>query len=172
VPDETVFSRAFCLFACSQLPQRIHAAMIQRTISHLLVGHISRDSSAIQVREKAERKTTPSQPVPKSRPNRSGQPKPLEKMTRVERQCSGHMTLAQMLAELPQACDAGCKSNSRGNKSIWVGYKLHLDVSDSHIPISGVLTSASVHDSQTAVPLALMTAQLVTNLIRSDGLCL
>ena len=74
------------------------------------------------------------------------------------------MTLEQMLSELPRACDAGCKTNSKGNKYYWVGYKLHLDVADGQIPISCVLTSASVNDTQVAVPLAVMTAQRATNL--------
>lgn len=85
-------------------------------------------------------------------------------MTRLERQCSGTMTLEQMTADLPQACDIGCKTNSSGHKYTWIGYKLHLDVTDAQIPVSCLLTSASLHDSQAAVPLAEMTAQRVTNL--------
>jgi len=46
----------------------------------------------------------------------------------------------------------------------WRGYKLHLDVADGQIPISGILTAASLHDSQVAIPLATMTAQRVTSL--------
>jgi len=85
-------------------------------------------------------------------------------MTRIERQCSGSMSLRQMLDELPRACDVGCKTSSQGHKYYWIGYKLHLDVADGQIPISCVLTSASLHDSQVAVPLAEMTAQRTTNL--------
>jgi hypothetical protein len=40
---------------------------------------------------------------------------------------------------------------------------MHLDVADGQIPISCVLTSASLNDSQVAIPLALMTAQRVTS---------
>ena len=29
----------------------------------------------------------------------------------------------------------------------WIGYKLHIDVADGQIPISCILTSASLHDS-------------------------
>jgi hypothetical protein len=60
------------------------------------------------------------------------------------------MSLPAMLADLPQACDVGTKRNSQGYKSTWTGYKLHLDVADGMIPITAVLTSASVHDSQVA----------------------
>src|SRR5208283_3107816 len=83
---------------------------------------------------------------------------------RLERQCSGTMTLEQMLAELPQSCDTGCKLDSRGNKYRWSGYKLHVDVADGQIPISCILTAASVNDTQVAVPLMLTSAQRVTSL--------
>ncbi len=66
--------------------------------------------------------------------------------------------------DLPRVCDSGTKLNSRGYPVYWVGYKLHLDVAAGQIPISCILTSASVHDSQVALPLATMTAQRVTNL--------
>ncbi|MEP6912106.1 MAG: transposase [bacterium] len=69
-----------------------------------------------------------------------------------------------MLADLPQVCDCGTKRNSKGYPSYWVGYKLHLDVADGGIPISCILTSASVNDSQVALPLATLSAQRVDNL--------
>jgi len=69
-----------------------------------------------------------------------------------------------MLEELPKACDVGTKRNSKGYKKSWIGYKLHIDAADGHIPISCILTSASLHDSQAALPLAELTSQRVTNL--------
>ena len=69
-----------------------------------------------------------------------------------------------MLADLPNACDVGCKQNSKGNKEIWIGYKLHIDVACGQIPVSCVLTSASVHDSQVAIPLMTMTGARVSYL--------
>jgi hypothetical protein len=72
------------------------------------------------------------------------------------------MSLAEMLEDLPTACDVGAKKNSQGHPQFWRGYKLHLDVADGQIPISAVLTSASVHDSQVAIPLATLTTQRVT----------
>ena len=80
--------------------------------------------------------------------------------TRLARQRS--MSLSEMLEDLPKACDLGAKKNSHGDPQFWRGYKLHLDVADGQIPISAVLTSASVHDSQVAIPLATMTTQRVT----------
>jgi hypothetical protein len=68
-----------------------------------------------------------------------------------------------MLAELPQQCDIGAKTKD-GKQQYWRGYKLHLDVADGQVPISAVLTSASVHDSQVAIPLMTLSSQRVTYL--------
>ena len=46
----------------------------------------------------------------------------------------------------------------------WRGDKLPIDTADCGVPLRTVLTSASVHDSQVAIPLAMMTAGRVTNL--------
>ena len=74
------------------------------------------------------------------------------------------MTLAEMLADLPTACTIGTKRNAKGHTTSWIGYKLHIDTADGDIPVSCLLTSASVHDSQAAIPLATITAGRVTNL--------
>lgn len=165
VPEESVFSRAFSEFAGEEFGQRVHAALIQRTQSERLVGHILRDGTAIEAREKPAPKPAPSkEPAPRRLHRKAGTAKRPEQMTRIERQASGSMTLAEMMAELPRACNVGCKPNSKGVREYWTGYKLHMDVADGQIPISCVLTSASLNDSQVAIPLALLTAQRVTNL--------
>lgn len=59
VPSESTFSRAFDEFAESCLPQRLHQALIEERLSEQLVGHISRDSTAINARGKPEKKPPP-----------------------------------------------------------------------------------------------------------------
>ena len=88
--------------------------------------------------------------------------RPKPEPTRLERQTT--QNLDQMLADLPTACDVGSKKNSKGYKETWIGYKLHLDVACGQIPVSCVLTSASVHDSQVAIPLMTMTGARVSYL--------
>ena len=160
VPGETIFSRAFAEYASSELPQRVQQALVQRTRAQRLVGHVLRDSTAIEAPEKPAPKKAEPQATARAH-RKAGTAKKPEQMTRVERQWLGKMTLTEMLAELPTACDKGCKPNAHGRKEIWVGYKLHLDVADGEIPISYVLTSASVNDMQVAIPLAKMSAQRV-----------
>jgi len=165
VLHESQFSRAFAEFAASELPQRLHAALIEATQRERIVGHISRDSTAIEAREKPVRTPVAAAPVKeirkRGRPKKGEQPPPPEP-TRLERQAG--MTVEQMLDDLPRDCNVGTKNNSKGYKETWVGYKLHIDAADGQIPISCILTSASLHDSQAAIPLARLTAGRVTNL--------
>jgi hypothetical protein len=165
IPHESQFSRAFAEFAETELPQRLHAALIEETQKDRLIGHISRDSTEIEAREKPVR--PPVAPEPAQAARKRGRPKKGEALstpepTRLERQAT--MTLPEMLADLPGECNVGCKKNSKGYVETWVGYKLHLDVADGQIPISCILTSASLHDSQAAIPLAEMSANQITNL--------
>lgn len=164
VPSESTFSRAFAEFAASGLPGRVHAALIVRTHKDRLVGHISRDATAIEAREKPVKPALPAAKTPK---RKRGRPKKGEVIAkkeprRLERQTG--MTLAEMLADLPTACSVGTKRNAKGHTVSWIGYKLHVDTADGDVPVSCLLTSASVHDSQVAVPLATVTASRVTNL--------
>ena len=163
VPSEATFSRAFGEFAASDLPGRLHEALLDRTLEGHLAGHVSRDSTAISGRELPAPK-----PAPTARPKRRrGRPRqgesPPKEPRRLERQAS--MTLEEMLEDLPKGCDVGVKRNAKGHPEIWTGYKLHIDAIDGGIPVSCLLTSASVHDSQAAIPLARLTAR------RVDGLC-
>ena len=66
------------------------------------------------------------------------------------------------IALLPQVCDRGMKKNAKGYTETWNGFKLHIDVNDCGLPLSCVLTSASVHDSQVAIPLMKLTSGKVT----------
>ncbi len=165
VPSEATFSRAFGEFAASALPDRLHEAVIAKTQGARLVGHISRDATAIEARERSpkKQKTEPRPKRKRGRPRKGeDRPKPPQERRRLERQ--GGMSLAEMLADLPRACSPGVKQNAKGYRTHWIGYKLHLDVADGDIPISALLTSASLHDSQAAIPLATMTARRVTSL--------
>jgi len=167
IPDESVFSRAFKEFAADQIPERVHEAMIKAYQSERLVGHLSRDSTAIEVRErcrvKKEAKVSRSK-MPRGRPKK-GEERPQNdppEEKRIERQLK-MKSVGEMLADLPTACDIGTKVNSKGYKLSWRGYKLHIDTADGDIPISCILTSASTHDSQAAIPLATLSHERVTS---------
>jgi len=167
IPSESTFSRAFAEFALTGLPNLVHEKLIEKTIGNQVILHNSRDSTAIKAREKNKVKKSSATSEAKRKPKKRGRPKKGEKRppsepTRVEKQRT--MVLEEMLQELPKVCDKGAKKDSKGNVMYWNGYKLHLDTIDGGIPVSALVTSASVHDSQVAIPLATLTAERITNL--------
>ena len=162
LPSASTFCRAFAQFAADELPQQIHEARVKRHCGPKLVGHISRDATAIPVPERPvlvdPAASAPQAPRKRGRPKK-GEERAAPPSTRLQLQPG--RTLAENLADLPQACDCGGKKGSKGHLEYWRGYKLHLDVIDGDIPISAVLTSASLHDSQAAIPLMQMSHQRV-----------
>ncbi|MBV8112992.1 MAG: transposase [Hyphomicrobiales bacterium] len=170
VPSEATFSRAFAEFARGALPDKIHAALIERALGGRIIGAIARDATEIEAREKPVHNKADDDPPPPDNPQpprKRGRPRkdderPKPEPTRLERQVT--QNLGQMLADLPTACDVGCKKNSKGYKETWTGYKLHIDVACGQIPVSCVLTSASVHDNQVAIPLMTMTSARISYL--------
>jgi hypothetical protein len=164
LPSEATFSRAFAEFAGAGLAERTHAALVKETLGEQLIGHISRDGTAIEAREKPAKKDKVPEPAPAVTKKR-GRPRKDEirdvKPGKLAQQQG--KSLAQLLTELPRECDRGSKCNAQGYKNSWNGYKLHIDTADCGVPVSALLSSASMHDSLAAMPLALMTAERVTN---------
>lgn len=162
IPHESTFSRTFDLFAKTDLPQKIHSAMIRKQLGNKIIGHISRDSTPILAREKViyHAKEKPKK-LKRGRPKK-GTPPVQKKEKRVQVQLT--RSLDDNLGDLPTTCTKGTKRNSKGHTTTWHGYKLHLDSIDGDIPVSAILTSASLHDSQVSIPLAQKSDELVTSL--------
>jgi hypothetical protein len=162
IPSESTFSRAFEEFSNSRIPEKIHETMIKTHYGEKLAGHISRDSTAIEAREKAAKKAAkPQKPLKKrGRPAKGTVPTPKEP-SKLEIQLN--RSFEENAADIVTLCDHGTKRDSKGNSYSWNGYKLHIDTIDGDIPVSALLSSASVHDSQLAIPLAQLSNQRVTN---------
>ena len=188
IPGASRFSRVSAEFTALELPARVHEALIRAQLGDQIIGHIARDSTEIEAREKPAPKAAagapagpaglfdgvtvdgasavaPAEPIPapakkRGRP-RKGEKRPKEP-TVIERQVG--QSAAESLAQLPTACDVGSKKNSKGFKETWTGYKLHIDTADGDIPVTAILTSASLHDSQAAIPLMRVTGGRVTYL--------
>lgn len=86
---ECLFSRAFAEFAQQGLPARVHEALVRSQLGDALIGHVSRDSTAIEAREKPIK----AEPPPAAAPRKRGRPRKGEvrppKTTRLERQALG-----------------------------------------------------------------------------------
>jgi hypothetical protein len=157
VPSEATFSRAFTAFARAGLGDVALARLAREALGSEVVMHVARDSTAVQARERPLRKRK-KEPGPRLKPGpKKGMPPQGRPQTRQQRQLG--QDPATSIRELPTACDVGTKRNSKGHDVHWVGYKFHVDVTGDGVPISAVTTSASVHDSQVAIPLMRLTAE-------------
>jgi hypothetical protein len=164
VPSEATFSRAFAAFAAQGLPERVHEQLVRRHLQDHIVGHISRDATEIEAREKPRRRSSDDPPPPAPPKRKRGRPRkhevlPPKPLTRIEQQRT--QSLDEMRAGLPTQCDVGVKRNSKGFRETWIGYKLHLDTANGIVPVAAILTAASIHDSQVAIPLARTSEQRV-----------
>jgi hypothetical protein len=158
IPSESTFSRAFADFSRDELAQKVHAAMLATSVKDKLFGHASIDATAIEAREKpAPKPKQESAPKVKAKRGRrkKGEQAPPPDPKRMDLQPL--RTLEENIADLPVLCDIGSKSDSKGHAMHWIGYKLHLSVLDGDIPGAALLSSASLHDSQPAIPLMQMT---------------
>jgi len=161
VPSESTFSRAFAECATSGLATVVHDALVTEHLRTELIGHVSRDATAIQGREKPVKKVKqPKAPRKKGRPAKGVQREPTDpQRLDVQRRQSAQ----DAIALLPTACDRGVKKNAKGYTETWNGFTLHVDVNDMGLPLSAILTSASVHESQVAIPLMQLTSGKVTS---------
>ena len=192
IPSESVFCRAFREFSDGNLLQLVHETMIRNCLGDKIIGHISRDSTAIPAREKPIRKpkeackekgskdkACKNKACKKKACKKNACKKTACKKKAVRRKAVRHSpsagelkrldiqvrrTMAENIADLPRQCDIGVKKNSMGHVFWWIGYKLHIDTMDGDIPVSAILTSASLHDSQAAVPLIQMSTDRHTYL--------
>jgi len=189
IPSEAKFSRAFAEFAESQVPDLVHKELIKKTYEDQLVGHAVIDSTPVEAREGAEKKskapsknemssysleTTTSQSdssprstsekeAPKKRRRKTEKEK-AESRSRCEKQVSGEFTLKEMQADLPTECAYGMKKKPGLSNYVWKGYKLHLASDPLGIPLAAVTTAANVNDHEIMIPLTIMLQERCTHL--------
>ena len=58
LPSEATFSRAFEAFSDGKLAERVHEVLIKSYLGDELIGHLSRDGTAIHARERPARSAT------------------------------------------------------------------------------------------------------------------
>jgi len=115
IPSESTFSRVFAEFAANNLGTLVNDALVEEYWSDELVGHISRDATAINGREKAAKKVKQVKvPRKKGRPAKGEERAPAEPK-RLDIQLQ--QTAAEALADLPKKCDRGTKKNAKGYKA-------------------------------------------------------
>ena len=126
-PSESTLLRAFEEFAVGKLAERVHEALVTEHRGDELVGHLSRDGTAIEARERPRRVVVPDppdsatdldmpdvsiEPIETPEPakrkrgrSRNGDNRPAAKEPPLALQRK--QALAQVIADLPTACDRG-----------------------------------------------------------------
>jgi len=160
IPSPSKFSRAFADFAKYSLPEKAHEALIKEVYEDQIVGHVIKDSTPIEAREKPLKKGSAKERKKlkndKKRKKKSGE------LNRRQKQLK-EKSLEKMIEDLPKHCDKGMKKSAQGYTTIWKGYKLHAAVDDNCVPLAAILTSASLNDCEVAIPLAVKSNQVATN---------
>lgn len=160
IPSESKFCRAFKEFAETGLPEKVHQALISEVYKDQIIGHVVKDSTPISAREaplkkkgdmKERRKLLNKQ---QAKDKRNGVSRKQKQLTQ---------NLKSSLDSLPTQCDTGSKKMANGFLTIWKGYKLHVAIDDNCIPLAAILTSASLNDSEAAIPLAIKSDLVAKN---------
>ena len=161
IPHKSKFSRAFKEFAESSLPDKVHQALVREVYKDKIIGHIGNDSTPLVGREKPLKKVGTRQERKKLANERYLKEKKGEVVGRKTKQMN--QTLEEMIAEIPTSCDIGMKKNAQGIVTVWKGFKIHAAVDDMGIPVSVIISSASLNDCEVGIPLMAKTNRVVTN---------
>jgi len=160
IPSEATFSRAFKEFSEIEIAQKAHKQFVAEYLSKKTFFYNATDATKIQLREKAV-KVEKVKPKPKKR----GRPKKGEikepKEPTILQQQKKMQTVEEKLSLVSTHCGVGIKQNSKGNREVWIGGKLHISVVDGDIPITAFYSSANVHDSSVALPLMQETSKRI-----------
>jgi transposase len=163
IPSESKFSRVFKELSELQIATKTHEQFVKKYLSGTLFMYNATDATKIPLREKpviVEKEEKPKNKV--GRPKKSEKREPVK--PKILEQQKAMETTDEMLSLVSTNCGVGIKQNSKGNKEIWIGGKLHVSVVDGDIPISAFYSGANVHDSSVALPLMNETSKRVSYL--------
>lgn len=118
------------------------------------------DATKIPLREKPVKVKKEKSPKNKvGRPKKGVKREPIK--PKILEQQKKMKTTKEMLSLVSTTCGVGVKQNSKGNREVWIGGKLHISAVDGDIPITAIYSGANVHDSSVALPLIKETSKRV-----------
>ena len=163
IPSEAKFSRVFKELSDLNIAQKTHEKFVKEYLSDTIFMYNATDATKIPLREK------PIKVVKKEKPKlKRGRPKKGEKREPIKpkilEQQKDMTTTNNMLSLVSTDCGVGIKQNSKGNREVWIGGKLHISAVDGDIPITAFYSGANVHDSSVALPLMQETSKRVNYL--------
>ena len=164
IPSESKFSRVFKEFSEIDLATKAHDKFISDYLSDIIFFYNASDATKIPLREKVvkQEKVEPKIKHKRGRPKKGESREPIK--PKILNQQKEMQNTDEMLSLVSTKCGVGIKQNSKGNREVWIGGKLHISAVDGDIPITAIYSGANVHDSSVALPLIQETSQKVTYL--------
>ncbi len=163
IPSEATFSRVFKELSDLEIAQKTHEKFVKEYLSDTVFMYNATDATKIPLREKPVKVEKEEKPkLKRGRPKKGEKREPIEP-TKLELQ-KEMKTTEEMLTLVSTECGVGVKQNSKGNREVWIGGKLHISAVDGDIPITAFYSGANVHDSSVALPLMKETSKRVTYL--------
>ncbi len=160
IPSESKFSRVFKELSDLQIAQKTHKKFVNEYLSDTVFMYNATDAAMIPLREKPvkiEKEEKPKNKV--GRPKKGEKREPVKpKILELQKEMK---TTKKMLSLVSTVCGVGVKQNSKGNREITIGGKLHISAVDGDIPIAAFYSGANVHDSSVALPLINETGKRV-----------
>ena len=163
IPSEATFSRAFGELSDLEVAQKTQEKFVSEYLSSKTFFYNATDATKVPLRQKAVKVEKE-----KSKPKKRGRPKKDEVREPIKpsilKQQKEMKTVKEMLECVSTKCGVGVKQNSKGNREVWIGGKLHISAVDGDIPITAFYSGANVHDSSVALPLIQETSKRVNYL--------
>jgi len=163
IPSESKFSRVFKELSDMQIAQKTHEQFVKAYLSDTVFLYNASDATKIPLREKPLKVEKQQKPkLKRGRPKKGETREPIKPT--ILGQQKEMQTTKEMLELVSTECGVGVKQNSKGNREVWIGGKLHISAVDGDIPITAIYSAANVHDSSVALPLIQETSKKVNYL--------
>ena len=163
IPSEAKFSRVFKELSDLKIAEKTHEKFVEEYLSDTLFMYNASDATKIPLRQKPVKVEKVEKPKYKrGRPKKGEKREPIKPT--ILKQQKEMETIDDMLSLVSTKCGVGVKQNSKGNREVWIGGKLHISAVDGDIPITALYSGANVHDSSVVLPLMTETSQRVSYL--------
>jgi hypothetical protein len=160
IPSEAKFSRVFKELSDLQIAEKTHERFVKEYLSDTIFIYNATDATKIPLREKPIKVVKEEKPkLKRGRPKKGEKREPIK--PKILEQQKEMTTTKEMLSLVSTNCGVGVKQNSKGNREVWIGGKLHISAVDGDIPITAFYSGANVHDSSVALPLMNETSKRV-----------
>ena len=163
IPSETKFSRVFKELSDLKIAEKTQQKFVEAYLSDKIFHYNATDATKIPLREKPVKvEKIEKTKYKRGRPKKGETREPIK--PKILTQQNEMQTVEEMLTLVSTDCGVGIKQNSKGNREVWIGGKLHISAVDGDIPITAFYSGANVHDSSVSLPLMQETSQRVNYL--------